>query len=338
MVNSRHIDDYFVLDGKPITSLDAWKIRREELKNAFQRHQYGFRPEHITPSIRVSDGPLSFASKVRWDEVYFTFERGNKSHTVKANLLLPKGKDKVPMFLDISFLREVPHKYLPLEEIIDNGFGVFSFCYEDVTTDNGDFENGLAGLFEGDYGKLSLWSYMASICMDYLSTRDEVDKDNVAIIGHSRLGKTALLTSALDERFILTCSNESGCCGAAISREKPSDAEALSDIIGTFPFWFIRSFSSDASVLPFDQHMLLALIAPRYVMIGAAIEDVWADNEGQLLSCQLASKAWGYYGKGGLSADLDSGEVAFYTRGGSHFLSREDWQRYMKKFKEIIKR
>lgn len=332
-------------------SVEEWQTYRKSLKELFLKEEYGDIDCDLTPSVKIEPQGVDFAGKAKWESVFFTFENKGKSHTVRAELILPKGKDNVPVFVNIGFAREVPNKYLPVEEIIDTGFGVFYFCYENVTEDNKDFESGLSGLLDrkenGGFGKIRLWAFMASKCMDYLEGRKEVDINNVAVIGHSRLGKTAILASALDERFILTCSNDSGCCGAAISRGKIKENESIEDIVRVFPFWFCDSFKEykgNEDKLPFDQHMLLSLIAPRYLMVGGALEDVWADNEGQLLSCQLCSPIWRLYGKNGLInegyelGDYSEGEVCFHLRAGTHFHSRDDWKIYMKKFREIIKR
>ena len=347
----RGVPDFFSVGGKKIDSLDKWEAYKNTISTLFADEEYGIIDKKIVPTINIENGDHSFAGKVNWEVVNFTFEDGGKSHTVKTHLLLPKGKANVPVFINIGFAPEIPNKYLPLEEIIDNGFGVFYFCYQNVTTDDGDFENGLASLFEGGgekYGKIAIWSYMASACMDYLLTRGEVDTKNVAIIGHSRLGKTALLTSARDPRFILTCTNDSGCCGASLSRGKVEGNETIVAITDTFPFWFKKSYlkyRDNEDTFPFDQHMLLAQVAPRYLVVGGAYEDFWADNDGQFLSCHLASYIWELYGKKGFLAGADlpkendkflNGEVGFYLRSGEHFLSRYDWNIYMTKFKEII--
>ena len=335
----RNIPDFFENQGKKITNVQEWESYRKSLKELFLAEEYGALPEKIVPSIRVEDEYISFAGKANWQKVYFTFERNGKSHTVMANLILPKNKTKVPVFVAIDFHNVIPNKYLPMEEIIDTGFGVFDFCYKDVTADDGDFTNGLCGLFEKDgrceFGKLSIWAYFASACMDYLLTREEVDKNNIAVIGHSRLGKTALLCSALDERFKLTCVNNSGCCGAAISRGKVEGNETLAKITEVFPFWFCENFMkyvNNEDALPFDQHMLISLVAPRYIVVGGAKEDFWADNEGQHLSCAMAVPVWEMYEKGSANK-----KVSYYEREGTHFLSRTDWIIYMQAFKEIMK-
>lgn len=339
----RNIPNFF--DG--IDTKEKWEKEREKIKELFLKEEYGFLPEKIEPTIRTEKQGVNFAGKAEWESVFFTFEKNKKSHTVRAELILPKEKKDIPVFLFIDFEAKIPSKYLPVEEILDGGFGILAFCYKDVTEDNDDFTNGLCGLFENcDFGKISIWSYMASACMDYLEARSEVGK--VAIIGHSRLGKTALLTSALDNRFVLTCVNDSGQSGISLSRGKIEENENIKKITGTFPFWFCKSYFKyidNEDLLPFDQHMLLALVAPRSIMIGGAIKDVWADNEGQFLSCYLASDIWKLYGKDGfvhqnrlpqLGDMLLDGEITFHLREGEHFLSRYDWNVYMKKLRQLI--
>ncbi len=347
LLKARKIPNFFKTDGK-LVDLVTWQKQREALKELFLTEEYGHLPEKLVPIIKTEEQGVDFAGKAKWESVFFTFESNGKFHTVRTELILPKNKSKIPVFLYISFSPDVPNKYLPMEEIIDNGFGVMTFFYQNVTTDDGDYSNGLYGFFSKDtqrceFGKISLWAYMASICMDYLETRNEVDSSNVAVAGHSRLGKTAILTSALDNRFILTCSNNSGCCGAAISRGKIDKNESIEDITRVFPWWFSEKFLKyvkNEDALPFDQHLLMALIAPRYLMVGAAVEDVWADNDGQLLSCRLASYAWTLYGKDGFvdsgSDTSIDGEVGYHLREGTHFMSRYDWNVYMKKFKQIL--
>lgn len=343
----RNIPSFF----EGIDTKEKWEESREKIKDIFLKEEYGYLPEKIEPTINIEPQGINFAGKANWESVFFTFEKNGKAHTVRTELILPKSKKNVPVFLFMDFEAKVPSKYLPVEEILDGGFGVLAFCYQDVTTDNGDFTNGLCGLFCDEngkctFGKISMWAYMAITCMDYLEARDEVSR--VAIIGHSRLGKTALLTSALDNRFALTCVNESGQSGASISRGKTEKNENIKKITDAFPFWFCENYFKyidKENDLPFDQHMLLALAAPRYVMIGGAIKDVWADNEGQFLSCYLASDIWKLYGKRGLICEnklpcvnekLLDGEICFHLRDGEHFLSRYDWNVYMAKFREII--
>lgn len=346
-LSKRKVPSFF--DG--IDTIEKWAKKREEIKDLFLKEEYGFLPQKIQPKIDVEKQGVNFAGKAEWESVFFTFEGNGKSHTVRCELILPKNKENIPVFLFMDFEAKVPSKYLPVEEILDGGFGVLAFCYKDVTSDDGDFTNGLCSLFANkngkcEFGKISIWAYMALSCMDYLENRKEVGR--VAILGHSRLGKTALLASALDNRFTLTCVNESGQSGASLSRGKVEKNESIKKITDTFPFWFCDNYFKyidNEDSLPFDQHMLLSLVAPRSVMIGGAIEDVWADNEGQFLSCYLASPIWRLYGKNGFIHEnkllnagemLLDGEITFHLRHGEHFLSRYDWNVYMKKFREIL--
>ena len=326
-MKNRQIPDFF---GDRISSREKWEASRDEIKSLFLEKEYGFLPCTLEYQTRKEDGPLNFAGKAVWERIFFDFTKGEKSHTVVTELILPKNKENVPVFFAVDFLEDCPNKYLPVEEIIDNGFGIFKVGYQNVTSDDGDFENGLAALFgEGDYGKIAVWSYMLRTMADYLDTVKVAS--HYAVIGHSRLGKTSLLTSALDDRFILACVNNSGCSGASLFRGKDDNAEKISDITRVFPFWFTKGFkdySNNEENVPFDQHMLLSLVAPRYAIIGCAKEDHWADNEGAYISAELARPVWELYGKGE--------NVSLYTREGTHFLSRNDWHEYMNKFNEIL--
>jgi hypothetical protein len=235
---------------------------------------------------------------------------------------------------------------MPTEELVDNGFAVLSFCYKDVTSDDNDFTNGLAGVLypDGkreptDSGKIAMWAWAMHRVMDYASTLESLDLTRAIACGHSRLGKTALLTAATDERFAFAYSNDSGCSGAAITRGKRG--ETVKDICTRFPFWFCENYKKyidKEDEMPFDQHFLVAAIAPRRVALGAALEDTWADPNSQYLSACAASAAWELHGeKGFLHPDrlpvpgdcFDGGHVAYHLREGTHFFSRTDWRRYL---------
>ncbi len=345
----RNLPDLFVVNkGMRIQNRQEW----EELggpywKDVLLQEEYGKAPLKIKPEISIAINSVDFAGKLVWETVSFTFTNNGKTHTVPTQLLYPVGAKNVPFFVCLNFRPDIPDRYLPVEEIIDNGFGIFTVCYNDITKDDGDFTNGLAGLFQegerkgDDSGKIMYWSYMASQMMDYLQTREETDKKKIGVIGHSRLGKTALLTAALDERFAFACVNDSGCSGAALSHGHCAGSETIKVIATVFPYWFCPNYQKyigKDDELPFDQHCLMALVAPRKVFVGGAIEDVWADNDNQFLTCVAASKAWELYQKVGLiSPDrlpvcgdrFSGGDIEFHLRKGKHFLSRTDWLIYM---------
>ena len=344
-------------NGEKVTTKEKWE---QELRpywlNTLLDREYGKIPPNVEPKIETETMYCDFAGKAVWEVVTFTFEYNGKTHSFPANLIYPAGAKGVPFFIYLNFRPDIPDRYLPVEEIIDNGFGIFSVCYNDITKDDGDFTDGLAGIFQegertgNDTGKLCYWAYAASNMMDYLRTRPEADANAIGISGHSRLGKTALLAAAIDQRFAFTCPNNSGCSGVAISRYANEKGEKIADICARFPYWFAPNYQeyvNNESAMPFDQHCLVAMVAPRAVYVGGALLDVWADNDNQFLSCVAASKVWELYGKEGLITPdkipecgdtLIEGDVGFHLRAGKHYHSRTDWLVYMDAVKKYLSR
>ena len=253
----------------------------------------------------------------------------------------------------MNFRSNVPDKYYHAEEVLDNGYAVVSVNYTNITLDNRRcleqnvkekyFQDKLAAMYprtgSASWGKIAMWAWAASRIMDYLCGRDDIDRNRIAVIGHSRLGKTALWCAAQDERFSAVMANCSGCAGDSLFRGR--QGEMIQDITREFPYWFCENFKSYVGLeneVPFDQHDLLSLIAPRGLCIGAAVEDQWADPVSQFLSAAAASPAWELYGQRGLICEdrlpvagdfFAEGRVSFHLRQGSHFLSRTDWLNYM---------
>lgn len=215
-------------NGKEVKNKEDWEKRKNEIKKILNEEEYGdFPEEHVPISIELLDEDTERYCRgtAIFRKVLLTLNFKKERLSFPVNIAIPKQNKPCPAFLYISFQNLFPNKYLPVEEICDQGFAIISFCYEDITLDNNDFSNGLSKFFYKDenqrnFGKILLWSWAAMHVMDYVQTLDEIDKENVAIVGHSRLGKTALLTGAFDERFKYTISNDSGQSGAAISRGK----------------------------------------------------------------------------------------------------------------------
>ena len=259
----------------------------------------------------------------------------------------PKKEGKHPFFVFIGFGSEINARYLPVEEIIDNGFAILHFQYGDVTRDNDDFTNGLAGILypdgkrgKSDAGKIAIWAWAAQRIMDYAQTQDCLDLDFATVCGHSRLGKTALFTAATDERFKFAYSNDSGCSGAALSRGKVG--EQVERICNVYGYWFCENYvahSKDVESMPFDQHYLTAVIAPRYLYVASASEDQWADPVSEFLNCVTISEIYESHGKKGficedrlpeIGDEYHEGTVGYHLRSGTHYFSREDWQKAIK--------
>ena len=318
----------------------------DEMLDAVQREIYGYMP-NVPLSVgfeKRSETVQDFcAGKATLSVIDVTVIAGERSHTFPFYASIPTSKGPHPFFICVNFRDNVPDKYIPTEEIIDSGFAILSFNYEDVTRDNGDFTDGLCALLyeDGkraphDAGKIAVWSYAARCVMDYAEGCDALDCTRATICGHSRLGKTALLTGAMDKRFALSYSNDSGCSGAAITRGKIG--ESISNICKTFPYWFCESYlthKDSADTLPLDQHFLIGAIAPRYAYVASAEDDLWADPYSEMLSCVAASEAYERLGVRGFICEdrtpkatekYHEGTVGYHIRHGHHYFSREDWK------------
>lgn len=321
---------------------------KEEMLEILQREEYGYipkRPENIRFELIRTEKSFFCAGKAKYYVMKIITQINGKEFSFPLHCVIPTKEGKHPFFVHINFRDNVPDMYQPTEEIVDNGFAILSFCYKDVTDDNGDFTNGLAGvLYENgkrtptDAGKIAMWAWAAQRAVDYAQTLDCLDMNCCTVCGHSRLGKTALLAAATDPRFTFAHSNDSGCSGAAITRGK--GGEQVKDICTKFPYWFCENYykyAGDADKMPFDQHFLLACIAPRFVSVSSALEDEWADPVSEFLCCVAQD---GFVCPDTLPSINDrffEGRVGYHLRAGKHYFSREDWNALMTFVKEKTK-
>lgn len=235
-------------------------------------------------------------------------------------------------------------KQWPVEEILSRGYALATLYREDVAPDHPPyFATGVPTLYpelqqrEDNFGTIAIWAWSLSRALDVLEEEPSIDPKRVAAFGFSRLGKAALWAGANDERFAMVISNESGAGGAKLFRR--GVGEDIKRLNTVFPHWYAKSFrnySGKDKELPFDQHMVMALIAPRPLYVASAIDDRNADPEGEFLGAKAAEPVYRLLGAEGLPAEawppVDSsvqGGIGYHVRSGGHDVQPFDWKQYL---------
>lgn len=318
-------------DGRQVATKEDWAQRRREMLNILAREEYGYLPEKKPTSLQlIEKNNNHMAGHGIEEKLELTIQADKGEFKLPFSLLYPDTEGKHPLFLYISFENAVYQRYFPAQSVLSRGYAVALLHYTAIASDDRDFSNGLAPLMDRPqdgtgWGKISLWAWTLSRALDELIKRDDIDKDNIAVIGHSRLGKTALWCGANDERIRFSCVNDSGCSGAAMERGKNPESETAEIIFRRFPFWFCENYGKygkDAEHMPFDQHMAVAACCPRYALVSSASLDAWADPPSEKRSCEAAKPAWERFGDG-------TQGIQYFLRDGTHFLSLYDWNNYM---------
>jgi len=343
----------------PVTTIAQWEqSRRPAILEQFRSEVYGRVPAIPADAVKIvpvggSDSAMNGQAIRRQFDIVYQTTRGNGK--IRLLVFLPSAaKTPVPAFLficnrgknNIDPERKTHTEFWPAEEIIARGYATAAFFNGDVAPDKPEgLTQGVFAAFDqpGErpadaWGSIGAWAWGASRALDALLTIPQIDRNKIAVVGHSRGGKTALWCGAQDPRFALAVSNNSGCTGAALSRGKTG--EDIAAINKTFPHWFCtnyKKYNKNEASLPVDQHMLLALMAPRLVYVASSQDDATADPTAEFRSCVLASPVSKLYGKPGVAAEvmpplkqpLLNGNIGYHIRPGKHDLTLYDWNCFM---------
>lgn len=342
--------------GSKVRGPARWRARRREILEAFREHVYGrsYGRADETEFRKLEEDPRAMGGAATLRRVAVISNWRGRTQQFGLTVFLPNaGRKQVPLFLLLNNrppanadpTRLQKSEFWPAEEVIARGYGVAELQVAELAPDDANrFREGVINFFEGEttaardgdaWGALAAWAWGASRAMDYFETDPRVDARKVAVVGHSRGGKAALWAGAQDERFALTISNESGEGGAALSRRQ--FGETVAQINRAFPHWFAdnyKKFGDQVSTLPIDQHMLLALIAPRALYVASADEDLWADPRGEFLSLVHSSPVYALWGEPAIRGEdmpplerpLIAGRRGYHVRRGVHNLTSYDWK------------
>jgi endo-1,4-beta-xylanase len=295
-------------DGTPVRNADDWSRRRQQLKDLFQEYMYGHMPpKPQRTTIGRGEWTRDEENKVVSQDVELKLSQNDKTLALHVHVVLPSdGKEPLPVVVQSSFGRRggaSTNKRFTV--YTERGYAVAECSFNEAAIDNKSTARtaGVYALFGDkiDCGGLMAWAWCVSRVLDALKTVDRVDAKKAIVTGHSRYGKAALIAGAFDERIALTVPSHSGCAGAAPYRFIYGRSEQLHNIVGAFPHWFrpdFNQFIGKVERLPVDQHLLIALVAPRALLATEGTQDTWINPEGSQLTHLAAKKVYDFLNAG----------------------------------------
>ncbi len=313
------LPDPFVLkNGKRVVTKGDWKKRRQEIQTLLENDEYG----HLPPAPRNLRATLVSSLVVnngaaRQEKISVSC---GPRHAVKFDLelLIPQGK-KEPFAVILT--GDAGTTPIP-DEVVARGYLLAHFDRTQFAPDDATRDKGIYPLYpQSDAGALAAWAWGYSRAVDYLLQRPDVDAKRIAIAGHSRGGKAVALAGALDKRIALTFPNQSGTGGASPFRLPGKGSESIAKITGRFGYWFhphLQTFAGREAQLPFDQHFLLALIAPRALLLNTALQDPYSNPASTHQSFLATREVFDFLGA--------SDKIGSHVRDGGHSFGAQDWQ------------
>ena len=333
-----------------------WRERRQEILRLFETYEYGKMPEitmdHVVYSNTVRH---TLKNDIIYEARRIYFKKGEAFTSLRFEMYYREPEQgPIPAILMIDVfdtseynikapqLSEMSKERLPYEKIVDAGYGAVLIHTNDICEDGKQYERGILEFSprreESDWGAIGAWAWGTSRVVDYLCQDPHIDEKRLAVLGVSRAGKTALWCGANDQRIAAVIPVVSGCGGASILRGKTG--EHIRDMTKLFPHWTCEKYKEYAEreeELPVDQHMLLALCAPRPLYLSDAIEDDWADPKAAFQAAVLAGQVYELLGKKGLSqtefpsvdTPVMGGDIAYHVRTGTHGITEYDWEQYL---------
>lgn len=354
-------DPLVLANGKPVRDARTWmKERRPELIRVYEAEIFGRIPRR-TPAVawRVAEtDPSAREGTAVKKRIVGRIGEAPGAPEIAVTLYTPaNARARVPVILLMNFGGGgAPVADAPVAaDIIARGWGYALAGYQDVQPDRiNTFNLGVIGATNAnappgpdEWGAIGAWAWGVSRIIDYLETDRSVNAKRIALHGHSRLGKTALWASALDDRIAAVYSSCPGEMGAALSRR--DWGETVDDMAQNFPYWFAGSFQKWAgrwNEMPVDAHMLIALSAPRPVFVTGGTADQWADPVGEFLAEVAAGPVYRLLGRKDLGVSalppldtpLTTGDLGWHYHTGPHAATPADWRAFLqflaKYFKE----
>jgi (4-O-methyl)-D-glucuronate---lignin esterase len=256
-------------------------------------------------------------------------------------------KKPVPAFVGVpNWWLRWNHSLWPIKHVLKRGYALVSTRFRDIAYTHDNFKNSVHSLFyeagqtkpkDNEWGAIGAWAWGLIQIMNYFESDPDIDHKRVAVLGHSRMGKAALWAGVNDERFKIVISNHTGCCGAALHRRQIGETITMAN--ECFASWYCNNFkqyNNREYDLPVDQHMLLALVAPRHLYVASGQDDIWSDPIGEFLGAKYADPVYKLLGTNGLGVEKmpkpntpSMNTIGYHLWEGGHRLSMYNWDRYM---------